>query len=305
MARPYTVAPTGTIEYAYFLLPNKFDKDTWIMDAEVRPGNRSVVHHASVIIRPPGSQWMKDAKVGEVYFPPKRPEGQAIDNTRPEANQQMEWFVGYVPGMHPQRYFYPEQGAGRMIAAGSDIFLEIHYTASGKPAVDQSKVGFVLAKEPPKKQLLNVMLIDFNFEIPPQAADYPGHTWATLNAPATLLYSQPHLHMRGKDMEIKLTYPTGESRTLVSVPRYSYLWQTIYVQDEAIELPKGTRIDVFAHWDNSPNNPHNVDSTKTVRWGDQSWDEMLLGVITMVIDPQADLDKLFEKPPKREARARQ
>ena len=294
MPKPYAVPATGTIDYVYFLLPNKFTEDTWIIDAEVRPGNRSVAHHASVIVRPPGSQWMKDAKVGEAYIPPRRVEGQAIDN-RPgsQANLQMEWFLGYVPGMHPQRYFYPERGAGRMIKAGSDIFIEMHYTANGKESLDQTKVGFVVAKQPPSKQLVNLMLIDFNFEIPPGAPNHAGHTWATLNEPATLLYSQPHLHMRGKDMEIKLTYPTGESRTLVSVPRFSYLWQTIYVQQEAIELPKGTRIDVYAHWDNSPNNPHLADSTKTVRWGDQSWDEMLVAFVGVIVDPKADARKLI------------
>jgi mono/diheme cytochrome c family protein len=298
MAKPYTVPAAGTIDYVYFLLPNKFTQDTWIIDGEVRPGNRSVTHHASVIIRPPGSQWMKDAKVGEAYIPPRRPEGQAVDNTPgSQVNQQMEWFIGYVPGMHPQRYFYPERGAGRMIAAGSDIFIEMHYTANGKESQDRTKVGFVLAKEPPQKQLVNLMVLDFNFEIPPQASNYPGHTWATLNEPATLLYTQPHLHMRGKDMEIKLTYPSGESRTLVNVPQYSYLWQTIYVQQEAIELPKGTRIDVYAHWDNSPNNPHQADSTKTVRWGDQSWDEMLVAFLGVVVEPKTDARKLITMRP--------
>jgi mono/diheme cytochrome c family protein len=298
MAKPYTVPAAGTIDYVYFLLPNKFTQDTWIIDGEVRPGNRSVTHHASVIIRPPGSQWMKDAKVGEAYIPPRRPEGQAVDNTPgSQVNQQMEWFIGYVPGMHPQRYFYPERGAGRMIAAGSDIFIEMHYTANGKESQDRTKVGFVLAKEPPQKQLVNLMVLDFNFEIPPQASNHPGHTWATLNEPATLLYTQPHLHMRGKDMEIKLTYPSGESRTLVNVPQYSYLWQTIYVQQEAIELPKGTRIDVYAHWDNSPNNPHQADSTKTVRWGDQSWDEMLVAFLGVIVEPKTDARKLITMRP--------
>jgi hypothetical protein len=99
--------------------------------------------------------------------------------------------------------------------------------------------------------------------------------------------------MPGKDMEIKLTYPTVESRTLVSVSRYSYLWQTIYVQEEAIQLPKGPHIDVYAHWDNSPINPHGADPTKTVRWGDQSWDEMLVAFAGVIVDPKTDAKKLI------------
>jgi len=294
MPHAYSIPATGTIEYIYILLPAKFPKDTWIADAEIRPSNRSVVHHASVIVRPPGSKWMGDAKPGEPYMPPKK-KGRAItsENAAATADMQNDWFLGYVPGMHPQRYFYPEKGAGRMIPAGSDIFLEMHYTANGKESVDQTKVGFVFAKQPPAKRLLNLMVMDFNFEIPPNAPKHPGTTWAVLNEPATLVYTQPHLHMRGIDMEIKVTFPDGKSQTLVSVPRYNYLWQTIYVQDQPIELPKGTRIDVTAHWDNSPNNIFNPDPTKTVRWGDQSWDEMLVAFVGVTVDRNLDPNKIL------------
>jgi hypothetical protein len=292
MPKSYTVPAKAAVDYIYILLPATFDKDTWIADGEIRPGNRSVVHHASLIVRPPGSQWMKDAKVGEPYIPPKNTD-RAVTNAEAPSNMQNDWFLGYVPGMHPQRYFYPEKGAGRMIPAGSSIFLEMHYTASGRETVDQTKVGFVLAKQPPAKRLLNLMVMEFNFEIPPNAGDHPGTTWAILNEPATLIYTQPHLHMRGIDMDIKVTYPDGRSEMLVSVPRYNYLWQTIYVQDKPIELPKGTRIDVSAHWDNSANNKFNPDPTKTVRWGDQSWDEMLVAFVGVTVDRNVDPKKIL------------
>jgi hypothetical protein len=175
----------------------------------------------------------------------------------------------------------------------SDWVVEMHYTASGKVTEDQTKVGFILAKEPPARRLLNLMVMEFQFEIPPNAPNHPGTTWAVLNEPATLIYTQPHLHMRGKDMDIKLTYPNGETRMLVSVPRYNYLWQTIYVEDKPLELPKDTRIDISAHWDNSANNPFNPDPSKTIRWGDQSWDEMLVGFVGVTVDRNVDPQKIL------------
>ena len=159
LPKPYTVPKTGTIQYTYFIVPSGLTKDTWVTDAEVRAGNRSVVHHASVYIRPPGSAWLKDAPIGEAYVAPARgPLGThpPSEIASSQAKMDNEWFVGYVPGIQPQRYFAPETGAAKLIPAGSDIVFEMHYTANGKEeGVDQTKVGFVLAKEAPKYRLLD------------------------------------------------------------------------------------------------------------------------------------------------------
>ena len=298
MPKPYNVPPQGTVAYTYFVIPTHFTKDTWIIDAEVRPGNRTVVHHASVHVRPPGSQWMKDAKPGEPYVPPKRADGSdalpaPVD---PNVNVSNEWLLGYVPGIQPQNYFDLNHKAAKLIPAGSDLVFEMHYTASGKPAEDQTKVGFVIAKQPPQYRLLTVPVADASFAIQPGDANYPGHATATFDRAVELIYSQPHMHLRGKDMDVKLTYPTGESEMLVSVPHYDFNWQTIYFEANPKQLPKGTKIDLFAHWDNSVNNPRNPDPKATVRWGDQSWDEMIFAWVGVVVPKDVDPEKVMAKP---------
>ena len=298
MPKPYNVPPKGAIAYTYFVIPTHFAKDTWIIDAEVRPGNRTVVHHASVHVRPPGSQWMKDAKPGEPYVPPKRADGSdalpaPVD---PSVNVSNEWLLGYVPGIQPQNYFDLDHKAAKLIPAGADLVFEMHYTANGKPEQDQTKVGFVLAKQPPQYRLLTLPVADASFAIPPGNADYPGHATATFDQPVQLIYSQPHMHLRGKDMDIRLTYPTGETQTLVSVPHYDFNWQTIYFEAKPLEIPKGTRVDLYAHWDNSVNNRMNPDPAATVRWGDQSWDEMIFAWIGVKVPRDTDPDQVMAKP---------
>ncbi len=301
MPKAYTVPKTGTIEYTYFVIPSGFTQDTWVEDAEIRPGNRSVVHHVSVYIRPPGSQWLKDApRDGSAYVPPGRgAQGVSLpkqDAAPPSGPAQNEWFVGYVPGIQPQRYFVPEMSSAKLIPAGSDIVFELHYTANGKEAGDdQSKVGFIFAKQPPKYRLLTIGVADAAFAIPPGDPNYEAQANATFAQPVTVIYLQPHMHLRGKDMEIKFQYPTGESETMLSVPHYSYLWQTIYYEQNPLAVPKGTRVNVVAHWDNSPNNPLNPDPAATIRWGDQSWDEMLVPFVGVLVDRDADPGKVMAR----------
>jgi hypothetical protein len=302
MQKPYTVKASGTVDYTYFVIATNFKEDTWIIDGEVLPGNRSVVHHGSAIIRPRGSQWMKDAKPGEAYVPPAnartiRPASEAGEAPAAQpADMKNDWLIGYVPGLYPQNYFDLDHKAAKLIPAGSDLLIEMHYTPNGKPGDDQTQVGFVLAKGLPEKRIVNLNIMDTTFEIPPGAPNYAGHATATFNQPVTLVYTQPHLHMRGKDMDVKLVYPTGESETLVSVPHYNYLWQNIYFEDKPIEVPQGTRVELSAHWDNSANNPLNPDPAKAIKWGPQSWDEMLVGFVGVIVDRDADPDKLLTRP---------
>ena len=296
MAKPYHVPAKGAVLYTYFLVPTGFTRDTWIVDAEVRPGNRAVVHHASVHVRPPGSQWLKDAKPGEAYIPPgSNGEAAPPAPVDPNVNQNNEWLLGYVPGTQTQSYFDLEHKAAKLIPAGSDIVFEMHYTANGAEAMDQTKVGFILAKEPPQKRLVTVPVFDSTFAIPPGAADYEAHALAAFNQPVELVYSQPHMHLRGKDMQIHLQYPTGESETLLSVPHYDFGWQLIYFEQKPRLLPKGTRVELTAHWDNSVANKYNPDPTRTIRWGEQSWDEMIFAWVGVMVEPHADPNKVVTK----------
>jgi len=300
VAKPYTVPASGTVDYTYFVIPTGFTKDTWVVDGEVRPGNRSVVHHATMYLRPPGSQWMKDAKPGEGYVPPPSQRGgrqfEAAAKAGPNVDMRNEWFMGYVPGLFPQSYFDPTHQAAKLIPAGSDIVIEMHYTPSGKAAQDQTKVGLVLAKGLPEKRLVNLNVLDASFEIPPNDPNYAGHASATFTQPVTLIYSQPHMHMRGKDMTMKLEYPSGETETLVSVPHYNYLWQNLYFEDKPMEIPKGTKVEISCHWDNSINNPLNPDPTKAIRWGPQSFDEMLVGFVGVIVDRDVKPESLISRP---------
>jgi hypothetical protein len=299
MQKPYNVPAKGTVLYTYFVVPTGFTKDTWVVDAEVRPGNRAVVHHASVHVRPPGSKWMKDAKIGEAYIPPGTEDGKPAPPAPvdPNVDQRNEWLLGYVPGTQTQSYFDLDHKSAKLIPAGSDIVFELHYTANGKEATDQTKVGFVLAKEPPKFRLLTVPVFDAGFVIPPGDPNHEAHARAVFNQPVRLIYSQPHMHLRGKNMDIHLEYPTGETETMLSVPHYDFSWQTIYFENKPRDLPKGTRVELTAHWDNSAANKYNPDPTKTLRWGEQSWDEMIFAWVGVVVPRDADPAKVISPVP--------
>jgi hypothetical protein len=135
--------------------------------------------------------------------------------------------------------------------------------------------------------------------VPPGAANYSARAELTLAADVQLLEAAPHMHLRGKAMDLRATYPTGESETLFHVPHYDFNWQINYYFANPKPLPRGTRLEVTGTWDNSANNPFNPDPTAEVRWGDQSWEEMLQALIMLQIDPATDLDKLFQLRPQR------
>ena len=262
----------------YIVIPTGYTKDTWVTAAEVRPSGRSAVHHVLAVVRPPGSQWMKDAKPFVPYIPPKP----LNENGEPDANDPQtapvdmsyEFLAGYVPGMPPQRFDIDH--SAKLIPAGSDIILQLHYTTNGKTAVqDQTRVGITLAKAPPQKRFYSAVVAGWHWAIPPGDPNYEARASMTFGEPVELVFMQPHMHLRGKDMTIRLIYPSGESQTLLSVPHYYFAWQLVYYLAHPLHLPKGAKVQVIAHWDNSANNPYNPDPTKTVKWGDQSWDEML------------------------------
>jgi hypothetical protein len=286
MPQPYTVPARGTLQYAYVVIPTGFTKDTWVTAGEIRPSARAVVHHMSAIVRPPGAPWLRDARPGVPYIPNEASHEGQPDSNDPQAgliDQSDEFLVGYAPGMQPQRFDIDH--SAKLIPAGSDIVLQIHYTTNGKTAVqDQTRIGLTLAKEPPAKRFYSATALSWHWEIPPGDPDYEGHARMTFGEPVELVFLQPHMHLRGKDMTIRLVYPTGENEVLLSVPHYSFAWQVIYYLAKPLQLPMGTRVEVTAHWDNSANNPNNPDPAKTITWGNQSWDEMLSVPMGVIID---------------------
>ena len=289
MPEPFQVPASGTIEYQYVVLPYKFTEDRWVQMAEVRPGNRAMVHHVIAYIRDASSKWMRDKKPGELFVP----EADANGN-RPSLNGDL--LSGFAPGLPPSIL---EPGQGRLIRAGSDIVLQLHYTANGHAGEDRTKVGVVFCKQAPHERVMTLAASNSKFTIPPGDPNYQVDASFELGHDAKLSALLPHMHLRGKDFQYRLVYPSGETETILRVPHYDFGWQLWYQPVSDIVLPKGTQIAATAHFDNSVNNPHNPDSTKAVTWGDQSWEEMMIGFFDVTFPADLDPKQLF--PEKKKA----
>ena len=282
MPATFNVPATGTLEYQYILIPLHFKQDTWVQMAEVRPGNRAVVHHVIAWVRPPGSKWMEGIKEGAPFVPK--------DNGEESKKRDASFLVGYAPGMPPA--ILPDSRA-KLIQAGSDIIFEMHYTANGKAATDRSRIGLTFAKSPVKERVVTLAASNDEFVIPPGASDYRVDAEFEFAKETRIIDLMPHMHLRGKDFEFKAVYPTGESQTLLRVPNYSFSWQLVYYSASDIPIPKGTKLHCTAHFDNSANNRWNPDPSKEIRWGEQSWDEMMIGFFDVAIPKDMDVRELF------------
>ena len=274
MPSDFKVPATGTIDYQYMLVKGDFfPEDTWVSAAEMRPGDSRVVHHGEVWVLPPGSKWMEDAVPGVAYsqFEMKKPPADDID------------ILGkFNPGVGAQGFTM--DGAAKFVPKGSQLVFEIHYTAIGQPTTDRTKVGIVFAKGPhtaryftsygPQARNLVIAARDSNGEVVSEM---------TMDADAKLVYVQPHMHVRGKEYELRLAYPSGETETVFK-GKFDFNWQLGYYYEKPIVLPKGTRLIGISHFDNSPNNPFNPDAAKEVRWGFQNWEEMSNAFLGLVFD---------------------
>ncbi len=193
------------------------------------------------------------------------------------------------PATSPSRF--PE-GAAKRIPAGAELVFELHYTPIGKVKVDRSRVGFVFADEPPKYRVVTQGIPNMRFAIPPGADNHEVTSNRDLPRDVVLLGFLPHMHLRGKDFRYTANFPDGRSEVLLSVPRYDFAWQSYYWLSEPKPLPKGTRIDCVAHFDNSSNNPALTegDTREEVRWGEQTWDEMMIGYIDYMVPVDSATD---------------
>ena len=172
--------------------------------------------------------------------------------------------------------------------------LEIHYTTNGTAAVDRdSRFGLVFSREKPKQRVLTLSATNGKFKIPAGDPNYRVDSEFELGTAVQLASLHPHMHGRGKDFEYRVVYPNGETKTLLKVPHYNWQWQLWYILAQPIALPKGAKIECTAHFDNSPNNPDNADPTREVGWGDQSWDEMMVGFFNLVFDAKTPVKDIF------------
>ncbi len=250
MDEPFEVPAEGVLSYQKFRVPTNFDRDMWIQAAEARPGDRRVVHHVCVFL---------DEKTPNEEGRPERPE-----------------LVCYAPGDMPSAF---PPGVAKRIPKGATLVIEVHYTPIGTPRTDVSSVGFVFARGPIERRAVTKGISAKTLAIPPGAPRHEVRSSFTFPFDARLLSLSPHMHLRGKDFLYTATYPDGRSEVLLSVPAYDFAWQSVYRLAVAKPMPRGTRIDCVAHFDNSPGNPNNPDPGATVRWGDQTWDEMMIGYI--------------------------
>jgi hypothetical protein len=289
LPKEFAVPKSGMVEYQYAIVPTGFTEDLWVQAAEVRPTERSVVHHIIAYVREPGSNYFKDQKPGVFFEAPPQKTDEVVDTSALPS----DFLVGYAPGQ-PAEILQP--GEAKLIKAGSDIVFEVHYTPNGKAVMDRTKLGLVFAKERPAKRVQTLSAVNGIFKIPPGDPNYRVDASFEIRKPVTLASIHPHMHARGKDFEYRVVFPNGETRTILRVPQYNWHWQLWYNLAEPIDLPPGARIECTAHFDNSRNNPENPDPTKTVIWGQQSWDEMMVGFFNLVYDPKiSPKDLLPEK----------
>jgi hypothetical protein len=241
------------IEYVFVRVPLGRKEDLWVQAAEAVPGDRSVVHHIVAYILEPGAR-------------------------RPTENH----LCGYAPGDMPT--IYPT-GIAQKIPAGSDILLQLHYTPNGKARTDLSKVGLVFAKAPVEHEahirgIINEDFTRHQFAIPAGDPNFEIKSSMTFPKDAYLLAFMPHMHLRGKDFAYSITPKGGSTEVGLSVPAYDFGWQSFYHLTKPQFLPAGSRIDCVAHYDNSKDNLANPDPTKPVSWGDQTFEEMMIGYIS-------------------------
>lgn len=286
MPKEFHVKATGTVNYQNILVKVNFPQDMWVVAAEMRAGNPKVVHHMRAIVRPPSSTWLAKAVPGEAYE-----EGSAEMGG---ARQGTDLLGKYNPGLGAQDFSMED--SAKFVPKGSDIVFNLHYTSVGTEQTDRSKVGLVFAKRPPSKRywMSPGTPAAFNLAIPAGDSNAEVVSEVTVGIDdAKLVYIQPHMHLRGKDYELRVIYPTGETETVFK-GKWNFDWQVGYQLAKPLLLPKGTRLLAIAHYDNSINNKFNPDPTKTILWGDQNWDEMQSGFLGLIIPVKADANQVFK-----------
>lgn len=255
------VPAEGVIPYKYFTVQTDFKEDKWVQAAEIRAGNRKVVHHIIVFVQQPGA---RSAQPGEGR-------GRGVK------------LCGFAPGEQP-KVFPP--GTARLIKKGSTLTFQMHYTPNGEATTDRSYIGLIFSKTPVQKIALTGTATNARFVIPPGEANYEVRSSWTAPDDVRIIDLMPHMHVRGKDFTYTAVYPDGRSEVVLRVPKYDFNWQLLYQFKEPLFLPKGARLDCVAHFDNSARNKYNPDPTKEVRWGDQTWEEMMIGWFDYILEKE-------------------
>jgi hypothetical protein len=309
MQEDYAVPADGVVDYQHFEVPTNLTEDQWIQAAEIRPGNRSLVHHVIVYVREPGGQTVTPSGI---LLNPSPAAAAAALNPTPAASAASPasttaaatpttatspapagnpgnsrtrgvFLVGTAPGARPVVF---EPGTAKSMKAGSVITFQVHYTPNGVPGKDRTSVGLVFAKQPPVRRTRTVGVWNTRFVIPAGDGNHKVESEALFTEDAQVFSFFPHMHLRGKSFEYRVQYPDGRSEILLSVPKYDFNWQGDYILREPLRVPKGARLLCTAYFDNSTKNRANPDPAQVVRWGDQTWEEMMIGWMTYATTPQ-------------------
>jgi peroxiredoxin len=262
MPEEFDVPREGVLDIQKFRVATGLKEDVWVQAAQALPGDKAVVHHICVFVIDPRAKVPRGAD-------------------REQRRDMMPELVCYAPGDMPA--VYPE-GVAKRLPAGSILEIQVHYTPIGTPRFDRSAVGVKLAEGPIRKLAVTRGVSNRTFVLPPGAPDVVVRGDYTIREDAQLLSLTPHMHYRGRTFEYVAAYPDGRRETLLRVPFYDFNWQSVYRLAEPKSLPAGTRIECEAHFDNSTGNPANPDPKATVRWGEQSSDEMMIGYLDYCID---------------------
>ncbi len=307
---PVEVPAEGVVDYYHFLVDPGWKEDKWIKGAEAKPGSPETVHHVLVIVAPPDlTQDDLDQRVAEEEQEDRerrRRRDDVEDDDEGEGDGGLgdgNLIAGYAPGMNP---LLNSDGKTAMhVPAGSKLIFQLHYTPTGTAATDRSYVGFTFA-DPKKVEYVarSTSVVNPFFSIPPGDANYQATAKTKFEQDTLIANMTPHMHTRGKAYRYEATYPDGEKEILLDVPSYDFNWQTTYHFKKPKLMPKGTTLLCTAWWDNSMDNLSNPDPTLEVGWGDQTFEEMMIGFYVEVYPkdkmpkrasgrPQFDADAFF------------
>ena len=288
MPKAVPIPAEGNVEYTYEIVPTNFGEDRWVQMSEIRPSSRQFVHHAVVYIRPPEAKWLREAPL-KVPFTASSLSDPALKHQAHETTSDL--LLVYAPGSSPDRW---PDGLAKFIPAHSDLVFQMHYTTHGQEGSDQTSIGLVFAKSRPAQRVLTLQLANDHdpVPIPPNTDNYRVEVHGTLPNDALLLSFFPHMHLRGKKFEYNLVRSDRTVETLLRV-HYDFYWQLSYRLAEPRPLKAGTTLQAVAWYDNSTTNAHNPDPDSPVMWGEQTYNEMMVGFFDVAVPAGVDKEHFF------------
>lgn len=257
LPEPESVPAEGYVDYRYAYVQSPLQEDRWIESMEVRASAPQVVHHVLVFLEEP-----------------RRPDEDRRQFRRRFRGGLRGYFAGLTPGQGTTSY---GQGLGKKLPARAWLKFQIHYTPNGEATQDRTRIAFRFADEAPQHEMLTSSAAATRFVIPPGAGNHEVKGQFRFRRPGMLVSLAPHMHLRGKAFKYELMLPDGEVQAILDVPRYDFNWQLRYRLATPLSVPAGSVMRATAWFDNSEANPANPDPTAAVRFGEQTFDEMMIG----------------------------